>query len=313
MSGHSWTANLRHRRQPCSARLRRDLYLYQVKTRRRNWSRHFYTFLVLFITLLLAGTAAYCYLWAGIISREARQDLLYLAECEPDAEVQDILALKKSLESDPDIHHAEYISPQRAATLLGQESLQDVTGGEELEEALPSLLAIRLAAGVYDREGVQEVLDRLRTSPVIQGIYAQPDLLDHLQQNLKRIGQWLAIAGVLVLFFSIALLSSILKLSLYADRTEIKTMQLTGATPGYIRRPYLRRYLGLAAAAGLAGSALIVLLHFSLTGFALPGAASLEWLAFLTGAVTLSGLLLSGWVTYRLVNKYIFADIETLF
>lgn len=293
--------------------MNRDRYLYRVRTRRSNWSRHFYTFLVLFITLLLAGTAAYCYLWAGMISREARQDLLYLAECEPEAEVQDILALKKSLESDPDIHHAEYISPQRAATLLGQESLQAAGGGEELTEALPSLLAIRLTAGVYERDGVQEVLDRLRSTSVIQGIYSQPDLLDHLQQNLKRIGQWLAGAGVLVLFFSIALLSSILKLSLYADRTEIKTMQLTGAKPGYIRRPYLRRYLGLAVLAGLASSLLIGMLHFSLTGFSLPGGESLAWLAWLTGAVTLSGLLLAGWVTFRMVNKYIFADIETLF
>jgi len=288
-------------------------YLYLVKTRRRNWTRHLYTFLVLFITLLLAGAAAWCYLWAGVISRDARQDLLYLAECVDGAPVQEILDLKRVLESDPDLFQIEYISPERAATLLAQETLQNAGENMELEEALPALLAIRLQADVYEREAVDATIQRLRDLPLIQGIYAQPDLLDHLQHNLIAIGRGLAIAGVVVVLLCILLLSSIIKLSLYADRTEIKTMQLTGATPSYIRRPYIRRYLGLALLAGLASSLLIMAAHFSLTGFALPSGNELHLMLVLAGGITLCGLLLAGWVTFRLVNKYIFADIETLF
>jgi cell division transport system permease protein len=288
-------------------------YLYLVKSRRRNWTRHVYTFLVLCITLLLAGTAAWCYLWAGIISRDARQDLLYLAECTDGAPVQEILDLKRVLESDPDLFQVEYISPERAATLLAQETLQNAGGGLELEEALPALLAIRLKAAVYEREAVDATIQRLRDLPLIQGIYAQPDLLDHLQHNLMSIGRGLTIAGVVVVLLCILLLSSIIKLSLYADRTEIKTMQLTGATPSYIRRPYIRRYLGLALLSGLTASVLVVLAHFSLTGFALPSGQDFQLLMILSAGITLCGLLLTGWVTFRLVNKYIFADIETLF
>lgn len=268
---------------------------------------------MLFATLVIGGGAAYCYLWADVLGNQARENLLYLAECDTSVSPQEILAFKARFDADPDFHRIEYISPERAAALLREEALSSLDGGDEMEEALPALLAIRFSASVYKEGREDEVIGRLRQQPELFGVYAQPELADRVRTQLKEIGQGLAVAGILIFLLALAVISGLLKLSLFTSRTEIKTMQLTGATPAYIRAPYLKQYAGLAFLAGMLAGLTIFLLHFSLTGFALPGQETLLALSLLFASILLFGMLLSLWITYRMVNTYIFADIATLF
>ncbi len=288
-------------------------YLYRMRSRRGQRSRNFYTFLVLYATLVIGGASAYCYLWADVLGNQARENLLYLAECDTSVSPQEILAFKARFDTDPDFHRIEYISPERAAALLREDALSSLDGGDEMEEALPALLAIRLSASVYEEGREEEVIGRLRQQRELFGIYAQPELADRVRTQLKKIGQGLAVAGILIFLLAVAVISGLLKLSLFTSRTEIKTMQLTGATPAYIRTPYLKQYAGLAFLAGMLAGLTILLLHFSLTGFALPGQENLLALSLLVAGILLFGILLSLWITYRMVNTYIFADIATLF
>lgn len=284
-----------------------------MKNHRGALSRNFYTLLVLFVTLLIIGVAGYCYFWAGQFDREARENLLYLAECKDSIQPQQVLDYKTILETDPDILQVEFISSERAAALLLEENLSDTDQSNELAEALPNLLGIRFRSTVYNENRLESKLNLLRNHDIIQGVYAQPELIDHLQKNLKSIGKGLAIAGILVMVLCSFLMSSIIKLSLYADRTEIKTMQLVGANPSYIRRPYIRRYLSLALIAATIACLVVWAFHFSLTGLSFPSGETLNFLAILSSGIISIGLILSAWVTYRMVNKYIFADIAKLF
>lgn len=283
-----------------------------MKARAGVRSRNFYTFLVLFLTLSIAGAAGYSYFQAARFQKQAREELLYLAECRPDVSIERILDLQRTWESDPDLRKVEYITPERSAALL-EEELPLAAGDQELTEVLPAMLAVYFRDDVFSAGKLEAKLEELRSSPEIHGIYAQPELLAELGQNLRAIGTGLGIAGVIVCILCYFLMASIIKLSLYADRTEIKTMQLVGAKPSYIRRPYLRRYLGLAALAGSSTAALLFAAHLSLNGFGIPAQESAIMLVGLGLLVILIGLLLTGWVTIRMVNKYIFADIASLF
>lgn len=283
-----------------------------MKARSGVRSRNFYTFLVLFLTLSIAGAAGYCYFQAARFQQQAREELLYLAECRQEASIQNVLELQKAWESDPDIRKVEYISPERSAALL-EEELPLASGEQEMAEVLPAMLAIYFRDDVFASGQLESKLETLRSRPEIQGIYAQPELLVQLGQNLKAIGTGLGVAGALVCILCYFLLASIIKLSLYADRTEIKTMQLVGAKPAYIRKPYLRRYLGLALLAGLSTSVLVSASHWAISGFGIPTLEATTFLLALDLSVILLGLLLTGWVTVRMVNKYIFADIASLF
>lgn len=272
-----------------------------------------YTFLILFFTLVFSGVAGYCLLWASKLGDDARQSILYLLESVDGTTPGDMLALKNTLDLDPDIHTTEYISPERVAVLLQEDGMLSADADSELVEELPAFLAVRLTEEIYNRDAVEAKLADLRQLPNIQGVYAQSGLLEQLQANLLHIGKYLGWIGLVVLLFASFLLANIIKLHLYSDRHEIKTMQLTGAAPSYIRRPYLRRNVGLAFWAGAAATVVLLLIHTSMPGLMVGGPEQLYWLGLLVGGLFLLGLLLSAWVTYHMVNRYIFADIASIF
>jgi cell division transport system permease protein len=281
--------------------------------RRHRFVRSFYTFLILFITLLCSGLAGYFILWSQHLGKGTQQAILYLLEGSPEATAGDMLSLKSTLDLDPDIYRTEYISPERLVVLLQDDGLMSSNADAELVEELPSYLAVQFTTDVYAREGVEAKLAHLRQLDVIEGVYTQPGLLEQIQANVLRLGSYLGWLGLLVWLFAGFLLTNILKLHLFSDRHEIKTMQLTGASPSYIRRPYLRRNTGLAFWAGLTAIFALLGLHVYLSEWMFGGKESLYWMGMLAGGVLLLGLGLAWMVTSHTVNRYIFADIESIF
>ncbi len=288
-----------------------------MKSRRGHRARQFYLMVTLMITLLFAGAAAYCLVWAKQAGDSARESVLYLVECMADAPPPQILAFKAQLEGSGWMRSVRYISPDRAALLLAEDDLNLDLGPVEQElPPLPAMLSVYFRKEAFDTPGILDSLTTaIREHDLVAGIYAQPDLADMLQCNLERIGQILLAIAIAVLLLSGFLMNSLFKLSLYADRREIKTMQLVGASPFAVHRPYLTRHIGLAVVAGILVTALLLALHGWITGLA-PWQMPLETVhMFLLLGCGLLGLsiLLTFVVTYRVVNKYIFADIETLF
>lgn len=284
-----------------------------MNRQRGSFALQFSTFVLFYITLLLAGAAAWCWLSAGTLTAHAQEQVLFLAECKADVTPEAALSLKSRLETHPAFAAVTYISPEKAASILGTDHLPEITDSEDLFQTFPPMIALHFRQDAYTSGQWQTILDTLRLDPQLEGIFAQTDLIDHLQRNLLMMSQWLTGIALVVIVLMILLMNHILKLRIFADRMEIKTMQLTGANPSYIRRPYLRRYVGIATLSAFCAILTIGYLHGTLTGFVLPDGSALNELAILAGGILGLAWLLSGIVTARIVNKYIFAQIETLF
>lgn len=288
-----------------------------MNARRGSVSRKIYMVITLFITLLFAGAAAYCLLWARHTGDSARESILYLVECQPGIPQNRILSLKSQLEQSGWIKRVTYVSSDRAALLLADDEL-NLGPGTPIDSMpeLPALLSVFFRKETFERVDILDSLTTtIRQHPVVAGLYAQPDLAEMIQTNLRKIGQVLLIVAICIFVLCGFLLSSLIKLSLYADRREIKTMQLVGASPLAIQRPYLLEHLFLALLASLMVTAMLLSLHAWITGIP-PWAFSADTLfilLFLWGGITMLSILLTLGVTYRVVNKYIFADLETLF
>lgn len=264
-------------------------------------------------TLLFAGGAAFCFLWGEEWGKSARSTLLYLVEFKPEIEAKNILELKTLLSSGKEFESLEYISAERAKSLLESDMLEEPGLENDLRLALPSYLAIRISDWGYEEVSVDTILTKLRAYPEVEGVYAQPDILDQLGENLAFLGKLLLGLTGLFLVFSILLLSHIIKLDLYSARTEIKTMQLTGVAPSYIRRPFLRRYVSLTFFAWLLASILLIAINNYGLGYDLLHPDKLLWTGVLFIGILIAGVLVSLIITSNMVNKYIFADIASLF
>ena len=145
-------------------------------------------------------------------------------------------------------------------------------------------------------------------------LYDKP-LLALMSENIKRIGIGLIFASILLLLISISLINSSIRLAIYSRRFLIKTMQLVGATPGFIRKPFLKR----SALHGLLGAVVSAVLLAGLLSLLFSQLPELQQImmpwhyAATLGALFVTGLLISLICTYFAVRRYLSLKTDQLY
>ena len=128
-----------------------------------------------------------------------------------------------------------------------------------------------------------------------------------INKNLRRISFFLLSISILLLIITIALINNTIRLSVYSKRFIIRSMQLVGATRGFIRRPFMYRSV-------LQGLISAILALVFLTGVIMVIWKNLPELQTITDPtmllilyvfVIILGILVSGISTFIVVNKYL--------
>ena len=152
----------------------------------------------------------------------------------------------------------------------------------------------------------------------LEGVYEVQyvaSLIDSINQNLRKISIiLLSFAGILVLVVVI-LINNTIKLAMFSQRFLIRSMQLVGATPGFIRRPFLNRAILQGFISGLLASGMLL----GLLSYAYYQINELYLLRDETKLLILACLLVAlgmiiGYISsYRAVRKYIRLSLDELY
>lgn len=171
---------------------------------------------------------------------------------------QDIMDMKDIIDRSPFVKDSRYISKEEAARELQSDLGQDFIEFLGYNPLLPSI-EIHLKADYTHTDSIAKFEEELTRYHIVKEMYYQPDLVRLVNDNVKKIIFWLSVASLFLLLITIYLISNTMRLLIYSKRFTINTMQLVGATPGFIRRPFIRKsvvqgFLGaliaIAAASG---------------------------------------------------------------
>jgi cell division transport system permease protein len=151
----------------------------------------------------------------------------------------------------------DYIDKAEAVRRYSDWAGQLVDLLDELEtNPLPASLEVTLQPGPEAEAHGEAIVDALGGRPVIEEVRFDRDWLRKLESllGLARIGG----SGLAMIVFAavVIVMASVLRLAVYARRDEIGIMLLVGATPSFVRGPFLVAGLGQ----GLLASVLAVLL-----------------------------------------------------
>lgn len=141
----------------------------------------------------------------------------------------------------------------------------------------------------------------------VSEVFYQKSLIHLVNDNIRKISLVILAFSGLLFLIALALINNTIRLSVYAKRFLIKTMQLVGATKSFIRRPFLTK----SAAHGIYAAIIALLLLTGVIFFAqkeLPGIISFrdpEILAVLFLSVIILGIILNWISTFFSVNKYL--------
>ena len=151
---------------------------------------------------------------------------------------------------------------------------------------------------------IQEKL--LDNKKVIEVNYPQ-DLIDTINQNIRKISMFLLGLAALLTLISFALINNTIRLTIYSKRFLIHTMKLVGASWSFIRRPFIVRNVWIGILAAAMANALLISLSYMLVNYE-PGLLELitpEVMLCVMGAVFISGILIATLCAYISINKYL--------
>ncbi len=202
------------------------------------------------LVLLLLGLVVFFVLAARNLSVYVKENINFSIVISDDMKERDILRLQKNLNNEPFVKSTEYISKKQA---LEEQTEAMGTDPQEFLGYNPfsASIEVKLKSDYANADSIAKIEKQIRRNTDIQDVLYQKDLVDAVNDNIRKISLLLLGLAVILALISFALINNTIRLAVYSKRFLIHTMKLVGASWGFIRRPFLRRnfWIGVLSAA----------------------------------------------------------------
>jgi cell division transport system permease protein len=222
--------------------------------KRRLISSYFSVVLSISLVLFLLGLLGLFLINSNQLSRYFKEQIplsIYLKDSAKEVEINQ---LKQSLEMADYTKSATYVSKEEAA-----EQHMETIGEDYLEflgyNPLQNSIDVELLAEFVTSEQLKEIADEISLKGFVAEVEYDELLVELFDKNIKVISFWVLVFSGLFLIIAVLLINSSIRLSVYAKRFTIKTMQMVGATKHFIRRPFIWKSIRL----GFIGSIIAII------------------------------------------------------
>jgi len=282
--------------------------------RRRLFGAWVSTVISISLVLLLVGVASILLLNARSVSDYFKENLQVSVLMKQDVTEEQALAYQSSLAGIPGVKATTFISREQ-----GIEEMAQMLGRDFLDvfstAPVPVSIDVNLEAAYVSPDSLEVVKTALSASPLVEEVVYQTSLVEALNANLQKIGLVLGVLILLLLFISFVLIGNMVRLNVFSRRFTIHTMQLVGATRGFIRAPFI----GQSALQGLF-AALVAILMLVAGLFILRKEFvqlfeifRLDTLLATMGIVIVSGVLICVVSTWIVVGRLVRFDRDQLY
>lgn len=266
------------------------------------------------MVLSMIGLLGLILVEANNLSRYVKENIVLNIFVDDTAHETDVLQLQKQLEANPMVKQTQYVSKELAARNLQKDLGEDFVkflGYNPLSQSLD----VYLKADYANNADIEKFKAQLLKNPLVKEVKYQQSLVDQMNQNITTISLIILVFAGIFIILSVALINNTIRLAIYSQRFLIKSMQLVGATKGFIRKPFILYGIWHGILGALI--AIIILLGtLSLAYKEIPDLIILRnYTEFGCIFVILIGLgiFISGFSTFLAVSKFLRLKIYNLY
>ena len=161
-------------------------------------------------------------------------------------------------------------------------------------------------------KAIQTDLERIRG--VYEVVY-QENLADAINKNITKLYVVLASFALVMLVIIVLLINNTIKLAIYSQRFLIRSMQLVGATNGFIQRPFLMRGTTQGIVSALIASFFLIILQQTavrnVEGLSLL--QEYDKLAIVLALLVVLGILIGVVSTTQSLHRYLKMSLDELY
>lgn len=266
------------------------------------------------LVLLMLGMLGLILVHAKNLSNYVKENIVLNIIVDEGAKETDVLQFQKELNANPAIKNTQYVNKEMAARNLTNDLGEDFVNFLGYNPLL-STVDVYLKANYANNKSIDTLKASIGKNPVVKEVIYQSSLIDMVNKNINTIGLIILGFAAILLIISVALINNTIRLAIYSQRFLIKSMQLVGATRGFIRRPFIL----LAALHGLIAAFIAILILLGILYYAqreIPEIVILrnytEFGIVLLGLVGV-GIFITAMSTSFAVSKYLRLKIYDLY
>ena len=228
--------------------------------------------------------------------------------------LEKIMTTRPYIRSDDATENIKFISKETAAEVFIRDTGEDFTkflGDNPLRDAF----SVKIINQYQSVDSLKTIEIDLRRLPGVYEVVFQESLIASINKNLRKIGILLLGMTLILLVAVIVLINNTIRIALFSQRFLIRSMQLVGATKGFIRWPFLKRSLIYGLVSGILASGII----FGIIQFAqhqiddLDKLYAEEPLFILFAVLIFLGLLISYLSTLSSMRRYFKISLDELY
>ena len=272
------------------------------------------TVVSLSLVLFMLGLLGIIILNAQQLSDHIKENIGFQIILNENAKEADIAKLQKTLDVSSYVKSTEFVTKEEAAKRLQEDLGEDFISFLGFNPLLASI-NVHLKAEYANADSVSWIEKEIIATHLAKEVIYQKSLITNINESVQKISVVILFFCSLLMLVALALINNTIRLSIYSKRFIIKTMQLVGATQGFIRRPFV--LTGIKH--GLYGAIIAILLLVGLLNFAqkqLPELQELQderMLLYLIGLVIVMGIVISWISTSLAVRKYLRLKSDDLY
>ena len=195
--------------------------------------------LSLSISLFVLGVYLIILIHINNLVKIVNEKTPFIIELKDSLDQNTINVLISNFKSKEYVIDTKFITKDDGLKLLSEELGDDLLLEDEVNP-LKNIIRIKLKNRFIVAGGVHGLIQELETDKDIEKCTFEKESVDALKSNLKGLNSIFLFLGIVFILISFVLIYNNLKFILHTDRFTIKTMELIGASPSFVKRPYLK-------------------------------------------------------------------------
>jgi cell division transport system permease protein len=268
------------------------------------------------LVLVILGIAAMVGVATHRLSQSVRDNMGFVVIFNEDVTADDIAGVTEHLKSTGAVSRTEYSSPDdilaRWQKMVGEdEDILRLANVNPFTAELEVIVNTEYASA----DSIGGLVAPLALMPQVGDVKIHSDLIDNVNATLRSVSLTLVAIAIALLVVSFVLIFNTVRLSVYSKRFIINTMQLVGATAGFIRRPFLSESVVNGAVAGVIASLIVTAMLYSCRTLDGTIASILDWgtAGLVMGGMVITGMLICLIAALFACNRYLSLSYDELY
>lgn len=161
----------------------------------------------------------------------------FIVELRDSISKSELSQIQKTIENNIAVKDLEFISREEGLKLMNKQI------GTELnfnDNPLKDIYKLKLKNDYISAKEIAILKSELKKMQWVEECYYEKEDIQSLKSNLSGFNSVLLLIALVFIIISFILIYNNLRFMLHADRFQIKTMELIGASPVFIKKPYIK-------------------------------------------------------------------------